>query len=222
MIFCRNVLIYFHAEARRTAVGNLRRLLAPDGLLWSAPAEARIFSEAGLCSLGSECPFGFRHDEPASGAEISSPLAKPIISRSVSEDKIRTGSVSESVIPLPRSRVGFRSDAPAPREFAAQTILAAAEQAADNGRLEEADALCSQVLSRDPASAAAHYLRGVVRQAQGAFGEAQRSLERALYLDPRHYQALVHMMLLAQQRGDQPAATNYRRRAEQAAPPEIS
>ena len=53
------------------------------------------------------------------------------------------------------------------------------------------------------ASAEAHYLRGVVRQAQGMLSEAQRSLEKALYLDPRHYQALVHMMLLAERRGDQ-------------------
>ena len=75
-------------------------------------------------------------------------------------------------------------------------LLHAAREAADNGRLEEADALCGQVLSRDPASAEAHYLRGVVRQAQGQFSEAQRSLEKALYLDPRHYEALVHMMLL--------------------------
>jgi chemotaxis protein methyltransferase WspC len=39
-------------------------------------------------------------------------------------------------------------------------------------------------------------------------------LEKALYLDPKHYQALVHMMLLAEQRGDQRAAENYRRRAQ--------
>ena len=31
VLFCRNVLIYFHAEARRTAVQNLQRLLHPDG-----------------------------------------------------------------------------------------------------------------------------------------------------------------------------------------------
>ena len=63
VVFCRNVLIYFHAEARRMAVGHLHRLLSPDGLLCSAPAEARIFSEAGFRSLGSECPFAFRHQD---------------------------------------------------------------------------------------------------------------------------------------------------------------
>jgi chemotaxis protein methyltransferase WspC len=101
-----------------------------------------------------------------------------------------------------------------------QVILQAAQLAANNGNLEEADALCSQVLSQNPSSTEAHYLRGVVLQAQGLFSEAQRSLEKALYLDPRHYQALVHMMLLSEQRGDQSAMENYRRRARQAAPRE--
>ena len=45
--------------------------------------------------------------------------------------------------------------------------LLAAQQAADGGRLDEAEALCAQVLAVEPGSAEAHYLRGVVRQAQG-------------------------------------------------------
>ena len=103
-------------------------------------------------------------------------------------------------------------------EPAGQAILHAARQAANNGRLEEADALCGQILSLDPANTEAHYLRGVVFQAQGLLSEAQRSLEKALYLDPKHYQALVHMMLLSEQRGDPNATANYQRRARQAAP----
>jgi chemotaxis protein methyltransferase WspC len=81
-------------------------------------------------------------------------------------------------------------------------------------------ALCSETLSRDIASAEAHYLRAVIRQAQGASGEARRCLERALYLGPKHYRALVHMVLLAEQRGEGAVAANYRRRAQLAAPQE--
>jgi chemotaxis protein methyltransferase WspC len=47
--------------------------------------------------------------------------------------------------------------------------------------------------------------------------EAQRCLEKTLYLDPKHYQALSHMILLAEQRGDFHSAENFRRRAEQVA-----
>ena len=41
------------------------------------------------------------------------------------------------------------------------------------------------------------------------------SIRRPLYLDPRHKESLVHMMLLAQQRGDDKSAANFRRRLDQ-------
>ena len=63
VIFCRNVLIYLHAEARRTAVDHIRRLLRPDGLIWSAAAEASIFAASGFRGLGGECPFAFGFHE---------------------------------------------------------------------------------------------------------------------------------------------------------------
>jgi chemotaxis protein methyltransferase WspC len=232
VIFCRNVLIYFHAEARRTAIGHLKRLLSPDGLVCSAPAEARIFSEAGFCSIGRECPFAFRRQDELADVPGAAPGRWPLQAQS------QPLSNASTLLPLTPSRpvVSVMSPSPGPddadvcratsagkttqEEVAGHAILHAAQQAADNGRLEEADALCGQVLSRDPASAEAHYLRGVVRQAQGLMGEAQRSLEKALYLDPKHYQTLVHLMLLATERGDQPAAANYRRRAQQVASPE--
>ena len=64
----------------------------------------------------------------------------------------------------------------------------------------------------------AQLLRGLVRQAGSHWSEAQRRFEKALYLQPKHYEALVHLMLLAERQGDQNAAANYRRRAQQVAP----
>lgn len=216
IVFCRNVLIYFHDAARVAAVGRLRRLVSLEGFLCGAPAEARIFADSGMKSLGSECPFAFRHDDPAERAAtpavprpaaIPRPAAaKPAAARGVS-------AVRTVPRPAPPSAVADSSRS-------AQAILDAAKQAADDGRLEEADALCRQALAREPASAAAHYLSGVIQQALGAADEARRSLEKVLYLDPKHYEALLQMMLLAEQRGDRQGAANYRRRAQSAARPE--
>jgi len=234
VIFCRNVLIYFHAEARRRAVHNLHRLLSPDGILYSAPAEARIFSDAGFQILDSQCPFAFRRppalaDTPLSATVARRPQEKNLSPLDVNAELRRPA--PKHVLHHITSSESLGQDSPnvyAPNidantnheESTGQTILHAARQAANNGRLEEADALCGQILSLDPANTEAHYLRGVVFQAQGMMSEAQRSLEKALYLDPKHYQALVHMMLLSEQRGDQNAMANYRRRARQAAPGE--
>ena len=234
VIFCRNVLIYFHAEARLRAVHNLHRLLSPDGILYSAPAEARIFSDAGFQIFDSQCPFAFRcppalADMPLSAVVALRPQEKNLPPLDVYAESLMLA--PKHVVFPPTSSESHSQDDPnvyatnidantSHGESAGQAILLAARQAANNGRLEEADALCAQILSLDPANTEAHYLRGVVFQAQGLLSEAQRSLEKALYLDPKHYQSLVHMMLLSEQRGDQNAMANYQRRARQAAPGE--
>ena len=84
--------------------------------------------------------------------------------------------------------------------------------------MDEADRICGHILAENVTCVDAHYLRGVVWQAQGKLREAQRSLEKALYLNPRHHRSLVHMMLLAQERGDLLTAANYRRRVESTDP----
>jgi chemotaxis protein methyltransferase WspC len=230
VVFCRNVLIYFHPEARRVSVGHLHRLLSPDGFLCSAPAEARVFAEAGFSSLGGECPFAFRRQDKRAGLPAAAAIARQLRVRSqplsgggarLPPAHPRVDSPITSPVPPEQSDADARAPISAastsPEEVPGQAILKAAQQAADDGRLEAADVLCGRVLARNPASAEAHYLKGVVRQAQGILTEAQQSLEKVLYLDPRHYQALVHMMLLAEQRGDEVAAANFRRRARRVA-----
>ena len=250
VVFCRNVLIYFHAEARQMAVRHLHRLLSRDGVLCATPAEARIFNAAGFASLGSECPLAFRRRD-ATAAESPAPaiadspttLAGQVCKLSCAGPKAGAPDVRSFDGPgdpsyKPSSAVGqvhglSRQDAVPPQgarrdagpsaageDSSGPAILRAARQAADSGHLEEADALCSRMLERDFASAEAHCLRGVIHQAQGRLNEARRSFEKALYLDPRHYEALVHMMLLAEQTGDCVGAANYRRRADRVAPGE--
>jgi Tfp pilus assembly protein PilF len=180
------------------------------------------------------CPFAFR----CPGALADTPLSAKIALRPQQKSLPPLDVKTESRKPAPKHIVHHISsseslvqDSPSVsvpdidantnhEESARQALIHAACQAANNGSLEEADALCGQILSLDPANTEAHYLRGVVFQAQGLFNEAQRSLEKVLYLDPKHYQALVHMMLLSEQRGDQNAMANYQRRARQAAPRE--
>jgi chemotaxis protein methyltransferase WspC len=230
-IFCRNVLIYFHADARRTAVGHVGRLLRPDGVVWSGPAEAGIFAGHGFRSLGSECPFAFECPAPSDGV---APKATPaqreraVFSPSTSGPTrpawpaaLHSDSSRQPIPPLAaraaRPPVPALAASDSAARLSREGTLQAAEAAADEGRLEDADAICRRILAEDAACADAHCLRGVIRQAQGRFREAQQSLEKALYLDPRHYHALRHVILLAEQRGDPTAAANYRRRLEDVA-----
>jgi chemotaxis protein methyltransferase WspC len=152
VVFCRNVLIYFHADARRAAVGHFRRLLGPDGFLCTAPAEAHVFADAGFSSRGSDCPFAFRSPHRATQPpQATVPVRQP--------------PVAPPSVPEPVGRIHNPSYKPSDEGALVHLILKAAQQAADDGRLEAADALCGRLLAQDGANAEAHYLQGVVRQA---------------------------------------------------------
>lgn len=72
---------------------------------------------------------------------------------------------------------------------------------ADQGRLEEALQAIEAHLALCGPSAEPHYLQGVAHLARGRAMEAEKSLRKALYLDPAHAGALTHLALLRQAQG---------------------
>ena len=112
---------------------------------------------------------------------------------------------------------GRGTSSPPPRAAASPGIpvassLEAARAAADQGKLELAATLCEQLLCEQELLADVHCLLGVVRQAAGQLVEAERLFHQTLFLEPKHREALTHLMLLASRRGDAQAAANFRRR----------
>jgi chemotaxis protein methyltransferase WspC len=63
-------------------------------------------------------------------------------------------------------------------------------------------------------SAPAYCLLGIVCQALGDLESARAGFDRALYLDPRHYESLVHAAFIHERAGRAELATTLRRRAE--------
>ena len=74
----------------------------------------------------------------------------------------------------------------------------------------------STVIAEQGASADAYCLLGIIRSAAGTLDEAINCFNKSLYLKQDHYQALVHLALLHQQRGEDGTAANFKRRAERA------
>jgi chemotaxis protein methyltransferase WspC len=58
---------------------------------------------------------------------------------------------------------------------------------------------------------------GVLHQARQEKEPAVRCFQRALYLEPGHREALMHLMLLCHEQGDEAQAARLRRRLERAA-----
>jgi chemotaxis protein methyltransferase WspC len=88
-----------------------------------------------------------------------------------------------------------------------------AEQLADQGQLKEAIKICElSLLERGP-SARAFHLLGLIRDCMGDQQQATEFYRKALYLEPDHYDSLIHLALLADKNGDSAAAKALKDRA---------
>jgi chemotaxis protein methyltransferase WspC len=202
LIFCRNVLIYLHAEARTQVLANLDRLLAPQGLLCMGHAEPLSLLDPRFQGTGPHDYFLFqrrtkRHRRPDISRRETPVSAKK---RSQSSKKVPRRPRSLPSVPTP--------------SIAATDLLLQARQEADAGLLDKALQTCQAHLSVAQPSAGAYSLLGVVHQARQEKSEAVQCFRRALYLDPQHEEALVHLMFLYQEGGNEAAATRLRRRLE--------
>ncbi|VVD84366.1 CheR-type MCP methyltransferase [Pandoraea aquatica] len=116
----------------------------------------------------------------------------------------------------PRPGVFQHIDATEKTDIAVQ--LTQAQTAADAGDFVRAVALCRAVLAVDRANAQAEYLLGLVEDARGDAQGALIHYRRALYLEPGHYEALVHCAALLDARGDATGARRLLERAERTEP----
>lgn len=93
-------------------------------------------------------------------------------------------------------------------------MITGVRKLADDGRDAEAIALCKSYLVHHPTSAAAYTLLGELYQAHQQNAEAERCFQRAIYLEPTCYEALVHLALLKENQGDTVAAKIIQQRIQ--------
>jgi chemotaxis protein methyltransferase WspC len=204
-VFCRNVLIYFDAATQDLALRNVASLLKPEAYLFVGAAETGLLWERDFRSTRAGAAFVFQK-----------------------------GKQLRAVAPLPAARLAPARVVP-PRAAAAtqRPRLAAApppalpavgpgdlEEArrrADEGHFVEAARLCEQHMREKGADAEAYYLLGLVRDASGNAADAAVHYRKALYLDPHHGEALLHLALLLDLEGQTSAAQALRDRARRTA-----
>jgi chemotaxis protein methyltransferase WspC len=200
VILCRNLFIYLTRDARARGVANLTRLLAPDGVLLVGHAESFALAAGRFRPVGSANAFAFTR---ATTAPPLPPVPPPTTAPVPAAPK---------TVPPPPRPPGVVVPPPPP-PAAPPDPLAEARAAADRGEFREAARLCERVIGQGEPSAEGFALLGSIRSAAGDAAGAVREFERAVYLDPRHYDALVNLMALAEARHDAKAAAHYCRRA---------
>ncbi|WP_417222138.1 tetratricopeptide repeat protein, partial [Achromobacter spanius] len=86
-------------------------------------------------------------------------------------------------------------------------------QMADRGRVQDALAQCRAHIDLHGVSADALHLLGLLQDAAGDASQAQASYRKALYLDPTHREALLHLAALIASSGDIEGARRLQARA---------
>jgi chemotaxis protein methyltransferase WspC len=201
IVFCRNLLIYLVEPARRRLVSTLDRLLEPEGLLIVGHAELLPILTGRFLAAGPAASFTLRKPSPADGGRRlpdrpPAPRPGPWV-RSRPVPPADRGSAPVEVAPLDRIRL-----------------------LADRGRLDEAAAQCEAFVRSEASSAQGHFMMGVILEALLQFGRAEQEFGRAVYLEPNFAEALTHLGLLVQRRGDPRAARRFLDRAGRLDKPE--
>lgn len=193
-IFCRNVLIYFDRETQDRAVGVLRRLLAPQGLVFVGPSETSLLLSHDFVGVKAPLAFAFKDRDAVS-------VAKKTVMRATSLAQLR---------PPPRFATGPR---PKPTAAGNLTALHQAAALADEGRYAEATLLCDEHVKRCGPATETFRLCAMIFAGTGDLDAATASYRSALYLDPDDYESLIHLSLLLAKRGDAVGAKVLQRRA---------
>ncbi|MFP3369965.1 MULTISPECIES: CheR family methyltransferase [unclassified Pseudomonas] len=212
-VFCRNLLIYFDVPTQQRVFEVLKRLLHPQGVLFIGPAEGSLLARLGMRPLGIAQSFAYVRQE---GGNVPLAVAPEPARRTV--PPLATAGYPPPGAPLPRPlRVLPMAPKPAPaRERAredASELLASIARLANAGASERARAECQRYLGQFAPSAQVYYWLGLLSDTEGDAQQALTHYRKALYLEPQHPEALVHLAALLASQGDLAGARRLQDRA---------
>jgi len=210
VIFCRNVMIYFTRSLQEKAICKLNRLLSINGLLFVGHAEAAKVNGELFTSVRRFGTFAFRKRVPDQGKTAAEGCGRP--REPVSAAAAYSAPV-RAAAKIKRNTVTAKAAVSTLPPESPPDLLLHVRRLADEGQLAEAARLCQCHLEQNVGSAEAYYLLGLIREAQARDLDAGNLFRKAVYLDPHHYEALVHLAALADIQGNSAAAAVYRARA---------
>jgi len=218
VIFCRNLLIYFDTSAQARALAKLESLLAPDGVLVVGAADSFAARRAGFApARGYERSFLFRAEgeAPAGAAPLVARARPRALALATRPAKARVLHAPARVVAPPRVEAKAAS-LDTRGDFASKRALVDVARLADDGRLAEALSVGESALRDGCVTAALLSLMGTTHAALPDLESAESCYRRALFLEPDNEDALLHLALLLEKRGESALASRYRSRARRA------
>ncbi|MFM7150785.1 MAG: CheR family methyltransferase [Gemmataceae bacterium] len=197
LVFCRNLFIYLDTPARKLAVDRLARLVAPGGLLAMGHADPIDFNENRFVRSQPDSLFLYQRVTspnpvvvvPSAPREIQ-PILAPVTPKKAVTRKPKSVYRPPAAAAVPKSSAGSRNK-----------LLDEARSLANQGRYVEAHALCHELEENSGSSAELFTLQGMLFQATQKMDQAIACYNRALYMNPEHREALLHLMAIFQGQG---------------------
>ena len=222
IIFCRNLLIYFDKNNKNKAFNVINGLLKEKGLLLLGHAETAIVNNNFIIS-GYEKSFSFIKDSNANqkkSAPENKPLSsnkKPILSRIKKKTSLgiannhnkKESITANQVVPI-KTKEKKRA---VPTPESGERLLRTAKELADIGELNKAKDICIEFLKSNRSDSQCYFLLGLIAVASEEMNLAEEYLRKSIYINPKHYDALIHLSFLLEKSGDMDGADRLRKRA---------
>ena len=208
VIFCRNLLIYFDRDTQDLALKKFHKLLANDGLLFLGHAETPDFLRGNFTR--AEYVRSFSYNKTVNNSPGIKANMRPVETPSATKKTALTAPCAKPHMEFLETVELTHADR-LPQTDAA--VLRDAARLANRGELREAGTLCENYLRQNTTSAQAYYLLGLVREAEGKHQLVGELFKKAVYLDPNHYEAMIHLALHLVRYGDADSAKKLQQRA---------
>ena len=220
ILFCRNLLIYLSSEAKRRIFEILNRLLATTGILFLGHAERQAAIEWGFAGIPEFGVFACRKErrkrenrpEPAVNVRhqpcqrMFEKAAKGLQALPRSQPPVTIEDLEPKIL---SEHIDSRESLEGQKD-----LFIEAQRLADQGSLLSALELCETFLRENPVHVQAHFLMGLIFEALDNEERAEEFFNKAIYLDPNHYESLNHLSFVVEHRGDKKRAARLRRRAQ--------
>lgn len=188
IIFCRNLLIYLEPKASTQVFSILHGLLQPSGLLFVGAAETAKTPSSLFTLVRQSSSFAYRKSSAVKSQSYE--VKKPISRYYEAPPRVQKTNSTPSLIER-------------------------AKQLADAGHVETAINHCNEYLKRESLiNVEAHTLLGILYQTKTNYLQAEDCFRKALYLNPNDYEALMHLALLKEYRGDMAGASILKQRIQ--------
>ena len=213
-ILCRNLLIYFDASTKERAFKNLSLFLKNTGLLFIGHSEFGSVPKELFHNLGSSLSFALtKHNNPEhkrTTDKVNQTLkstTKPSFNEKAKPKKV---SFETYIQPSKATPI-------VPAKDKSKEMISQAKDLANSAQYGEAEVLCRRLIDEHGDNSEAFYILGLIASSQEQVALAESLFRKALFLEPKHYESLVHLSLLLQEKGDLQNAELFKKRADRAA-----